>query len=156
MHWSGALSPPPRWQSSLVGSPPPAWTTTSAEVYGHGQRRPLGASHSLGSLDFPGTSSQRASRFNPYAQSSAAIGSFSPPMAKPMRAGVPPPPADASSTADALGAVDLAAERARFAHALARQPSATFEPSAYRPDSAALGMIQRSHVTLRRALYHPM
>jgi hypothetical protein len=147
-------SPPHLWQSSLLGSPPPSWTT-SAEAYGHSHRRPLGASHSLGSLDF-GTSSQRASRFNPYAQSSSAIGSFSPPPAKPVRASVPAPPSDASATADALGRVNLAAERARFAHALARQPSATFEPAAYRPDSAALAMIERGHVTLRRALYHPM
>ncbi|KAG8457621.1 hypothetical protein KFE25_002285 [Diacronema lutheri] len=118
--------------------------------------------------------------FTPWLRSSAAIGSFATPKkaAAQLKAGRPdaqpsgelrrPPPAHtgqsllwASSSphgaqTDSLGPVDLASERARRERALATSPSALFDPTDLRPDSAVRDSIHRPHVLLRRGLYHPM
>lgn len=62
----------------------------------------------------------------------------------------------ASGTRDSLGPVDLMAERARRERTMATSPSASFDPSAMRPDTAVHDSIHRSNVLLRRGIYHPM
>lgn len=151
---------------------PPQWQTSSEAYYGRRApphtypRRGLAGlafeSH-VGGYGSPPKSMQLGAAYNPWARSSDVIGAHtrgaSPPRARAHRTATESPANTPSSAVDALGAVDLDAERARAAQRVTpalTSASDDFDPSVLRPDTAVREHIQNPHVLITRSIYNPM